>query len=131
MYEAKFIIGAIAGIMAENNKVGYLCDYPICGQIAGISAGVIEMICSQKLPNGVQRLVEFLKKSNSSGVYNPFIGPIYTQEETVIDADAEGLGYEDIIGMNWLLNNVVGIIPQYEQLNKNAKATVESAGIIL
>lgn len=241
MYEAKFIIGAIAGIMAENNKVGYLCDYPICGQIAGInafacgvemvnpkakiylewscvdgvehalarmhnqdirlissqdlskstesektpyglflynenerinlampvwhwgvyyekliqnylnktlhwehessskalnyywgiSAGVIEMICSQKLPNGVQRLVEFLKKSISSGVYNPFIGPIYTQEETVIDADAEGLGYEDIIGMNWLLNNVVGIIPQYEQLNKNAKATVESAGIIL
>ena len=73
----------------------------------------------------------FLKKSISSGVYNPFIGPIYTQEETVIDADAEGLGYEDIIGMNWLLNNVVGIIPQYEQLNKNAKATVESAGIIL
>ena len=54
-----------------------------------------------------------------------------TQEKTVIDADAEGLGYEDIIGMNWLLNNVVGIIPQYEQLNKNAKATVESAGIIL
>lgn len=38
MYEAKFIIGAIAGILTENQKVGYVCDYPIVGQIAGINA---------------------------------------------------------------------------------------------
>ena len=38
MYEVKFLIGAIAGAMASENKVGYLCDYPIYGQIAGINA---------------------------------------------------------------------------------------------
>ena len=38
MYEAKFIVGAIAGTLAENDKVGYLCNYPIYGQIAGINA---------------------------------------------------------------------------------------------
>ena len=38
MYEAKFIIGAIAGAMAGTDDVGYLCDYPIFGQIAGINA---------------------------------------------------------------------------------------------
>ena len=38
MYEAKFIIGAIAGALTDNDKVGYLCDYPIFGQIAGINA---------------------------------------------------------------------------------------------
>lgn len=38
MYEAKFIIGAIAGSLAGIDSVGYLCDYPIYGQIAGINA---------------------------------------------------------------------------------------------
>ena len=38
MYEVKFIIGAMAGTLAGNDPVGYLCDYPIFGQIAGINA---------------------------------------------------------------------------------------------
>ena len=38
MYEAKFVIGAIAGALAGSDAVGYLCDYPIFGQIAGINA---------------------------------------------------------------------------------------------
>ena len=38
MYEIKFLAGAIAGILAEKNDVGYICDYPIFGQIAGINA---------------------------------------------------------------------------------------------
>lgn len=38
MYEVKFIIGALAGSLTENDRVGYLCDYPIFGQIAGINA---------------------------------------------------------------------------------------------
>lgn len=38
MYEAKFIMGAIAGALAENNRVGYIADYPIYGTIANINA---------------------------------------------------------------------------------------------
>lgn len=38
MYEIKFIIGAIAGSLAQSNDVGYICDYPIFGQVAGINA---------------------------------------------------------------------------------------------
>ncbi len=38
MYEIKFISGIIAGILTENASVGYICDYPIAGQIAGINA---------------------------------------------------------------------------------------------
>ena len=38
MYEVKFIIGAIAGALAREGKLGYLCNYPIYGQIAGINA---------------------------------------------------------------------------------------------
>lgn len=38
MYEAKFLMGAIAGAFAENNKIGYIADYPIYGMIANINA---------------------------------------------------------------------------------------------
>ncbi|MBR0281093.1 MAG: BMP family ABC transporter substrate-binding protein [Oscillibacter sp.] len=39
MYEAKFISGAIAGAMAgTEERIGYLCNYPIFGQVAGINA---------------------------------------------------------------------------------------------
>lgn len=38
MYEAKFISGALAGGLAENNIVGYLSDYPIRGTTAEINA---------------------------------------------------------------------------------------------
>lgn len=38
MYEAKFLMGAIAGAMAENDKIAYVADYPIFGAIANINA---------------------------------------------------------------------------------------------
>lgn len=38
IYEAKFILGAIAGALAKNDRIGYICDYPIHGMIAGINA---------------------------------------------------------------------------------------------
>ena len=38
MHEAKFLMGAIAGAMAENNKLMYIADYPIFGSIANINA---------------------------------------------------------------------------------------------
>lgn len=38
IYEAKFITGMIAGSMTENERVGYIADYPILGTPASISA---------------------------------------------------------------------------------------------
>ncbi len=38
MHEAKFLMGAIAGAMAENNRLTYIADYPIYGSIANINA---------------------------------------------------------------------------------------------
>ncbi|MCI8539762.1 MAG: BMP family ABC transporter substrate-binding protein [Oscillospiraceae bacterium] len=38
MYEAKFLAGAIAGAMAENDRIGYIADYPIYGMVANINA---------------------------------------------------------------------------------------------
>jgi basic membrane lipoprotein Med (substrate-binding protein (PBP1-ABC) superfamily) len=38
MYEAKFITGAIAGAMAQDNRIGYIASYPIFGVPASINA---------------------------------------------------------------------------------------------
>lgn len=38
MHEAKFLMGAIAGAMAGNDKLAYIADYPIFGTIANINA---------------------------------------------------------------------------------------------
>lgn len=38
IYEGKFITGAIAGAMAQNNRIGYIASYPIFGEPASINA---------------------------------------------------------------------------------------------
>lgn len=238
MYEVKFLIGAIAGALAGDEPVGYLGDYPIFGQIAGInafalgvqmvnprakvylewstvggadaalkrltdrgvrlissqdlarvgregssslglslisdgeqvnlatplwqwgtyyerllrlvqsrsaqteyaeshralnyywglSAGVVELRCSDKLPPAVMRLVEILQESIRAGACDPFRGPLYAQEGKVLDAD-NTLRPEQIINMEYLMENVVGAIPAYDQLSDLGKATVDTVGV--
>ncbi len=41
MYEAKFLTGMVAGAMADNNKIGYIADYPLFGTTANINAFAI------------------------------------------------------------------------------------------
>lgn len=38
MYEVKFLLGAIAGAITENDKIGYIADYPIYGTLSNINA---------------------------------------------------------------------------------------------
>lgn len=238
MYEVKFLIGAIAGAMADENKVGYLCDYPIYGQIAGInafalgvqmvnprakvflewscidgaesavqrlrnkgiriisaqdlkkpageersafglyeykdekrvnlamplwhwgvyyeklirsmmnktfwteyessrkainyywgmSAGVVELICSNHLPESVKKLVGVLQDSICQGSFNPFQGVIRTQNGEMLEGRDGMLSLQQIIGIDWLSENIEGDIPEYEALNDEGKQTVKSAG---
>ena len=38
IYEAKYILGAIAGALADDDQIGYIADYPIYGTPASINA---------------------------------------------------------------------------------------------
>ena len=238
MYEVKFLIGAIAGAMADENKVGYLCDYPIYGQIAGInafalgvqmvnprakvslewscidgaesavqrlldkgvriisaqdlkkpageersafglyeykeekrvnlamplwhwgvyyeklirsmmdksfrteyessnkainyywgmSAGVVELICSNHLPDSVKKLVGVLQDAICGGRFKPFQGIIRTQNGECLEGTDGVLSLQQIIDIDWLLENIEGEIPEYEALSEEGKETVKSAG---
>lgn len=239
MFEAKYIIGAIAGALTNSGRVGYICDYPIWGQIAGINAfalgvqtvnpnaqvflewssvggrakaekrlmekgmhyissqdiarlsagrssfglahiseegtvqlaapvwnwgvyyeglirsilnktvqkdyesstkalnyywgmaaGVVNIDFSDALPPGVRRMVHNLKDSISAGVINPFRGPIFTQDGSCVCDEENCLTLEQIINMDYLVENVEGSIPEYEELNPIGKATVEYVGVL-
>ncbi len=239
MYEVKFIIGAIAGAMAQSNDVGYICDYPIFGQVAGINAfalgvqmvnplvkvrlewssvgggledatkrlrdrgvklistqdtrslssknrsgfglaiinengetplarpmwmwgryyeamirsirdgtfkteyegssralnyywglssGVIDVECFDVLPESVRRLAALLKDSICRGV-EPFCGPLFNQEGESVIGEEQSLTLEQIINMDWLVENVVGAIPKYDELDETGKATADVVGV--
>lgn len=237
MYEVKFIIGAIAGVLSGGDSVGYICDYPIYGQIAGInafafgvqmvspntkvllewssigdisaalkrltesgvrivssqdlsrpseqqhfglyqvseegrinlalpvwnwgvyyeallrrirdkslqseyvgsnkalnyywgmSAGVVDLFCSNKLPDSVKRLASTLRDGLCAGYCDPFRGPLYAQGGRQTAKDEQVLSAEQIIGMDWLAENVIGAIPVYDELNETGKTTVGIAGV--
>lgn len=38
IYEAKFLIGLIAGAMTETESIGYIADYPVLGTLASVNA---------------------------------------------------------------------------------------------
>lgn len=237
MYEAKFLMGAIAGALSENGKIGYLADYPIFGTTAninafalgakmvnprakvylewstlkdhdaskifsenkiklisgrdmivpgsenrefglyhaasdrpwnmampvwhwgvfyermirqimsgvwkyddasdetkglnywwGMSAGIVDVICSHHLPIGTVRLVELLKNTISNGDFNPFSGVLYSQQGLVQKED-ESLSPEEIATMDWLAENVIGFIPEKDYLVENAKPVVSLQGV--
>ncbi len=238
MHEAKFLMGAIAGAMADNNRIFYLGDYPIYGSIAninafalgakminpraqvyldwasrkdvdieesirkvepdcvsgkdmvipeeasrffgiycredgqprnlamplwhwgkfyeqlirtimngawkaddktaeekainywwGISAGVVDVICSQSLPVGTTKLVELLRDTISSGNFNPFAGVIHSQTGLIQGDPDAVLSPDAIIRMDWLAENVIGSIPGQEEITEGAKATLTQQGL--
>ena len=96
----------------------------------GMSAGIVDVICSQHLPIGTARLIELLKKTICSGEFNPFSGILYSQQGIVQKDAGKALSPEDIITMDWLAENVIGSIPQKDALVEKAKAVVSLQGLV-
>jgi basic membrane lipoprotein Med (substrate-binding protein (PBP1-ABC) superfamily) len=239
MYEVKYIIGAIAGSLAGDHDIGYICNYPIFGQVAGInafalgvqlvnprakvylewssiggeeaatrrlldrgihlissqnlakledmgrsnlglswmtedsltnlavpvwnwglyyeamirriqsralqteyeesskalnyywglSAGAVDVYVSEQLPDGVKHLAEYLKRGITTGLCNPFQGPLYSQRGERMVQEHSILTMEQIITMDWLVSTIEGRIPAYEELSDTGKATVDMVGV--
>ena len=241
MYEAKFIIGAVAAALSDSDTLGYVCDYPIFGQIAGInafalgaqminprakvalrwislkdgaedagealraqgiryfssqdsaslplesssgfglyrleddggrtllatplwrwdvyyetilrrlrdntvkaeyeqsrralnyywgmSAGVIDLRWSPELPRGTRRLADFLRESVAKEACTPFLAPLHTQDGGLVGEHQHTLSIEQIIGMDYLVDNVEGDLPAYDALEPVAQSTVDAAGV--
>ncbi len=96
----------------------------------GMSSDVIDVICSGEIPHGTHRLIEFLKSSIRAGSFHPFDGLIYSQNGVIQCREGESLSPEDIVSMSWLAENVVGRVPDYAELNDEAKTLVRLQGVM-
>ena len=238
IYEAKFILGAIAGALAENDLVGYIADYPIYGTPAsinafalgaqltnprakilldwttlpghdpeaalidkgarilssrdvraphmdtctfglykredgiatnlampvwnwgrlyqgivrsifsnayadegavnadralnyymGMSTDAIDIICSKRLPQHLQRLADLLHERIRAGAFSPFVGPLRDQDGALRIGEDASLTPQEIIDMDYLAENVVGRLPTYEELSPVARNLADLQGV--
>ena len=239
MYEAKFILGVLAGSLTQSGRLGYVCDYPIYGQIAcinafalgaqmanprsrvflewssvrgakeaaaalrdnhihiissqdtarfreddrfsfglshigsdstdllavpvwkwgvyyeemlrrvldesikrdyvnskralnyywGMSAGVVDVEYSATLPLASRRYADFFRESFIHGAATPFLTPFYKQNGDIVGEGQKSLSLEQIIGMDYLVDNVVGSIPAYDDMSSIGKTTVDTVGV--
>ncbi len=96
----------------------------------GMSAGVIDVICSPSLPSGVRNLVELLRKSMCRFDFHPFSGTIIKQDGTAVPLNEHGqLSPWEIITMDWLADNVIGHIPSIEEMKPDTRNVVQLEGV--
>lgn len=239
IHEARFILGAVAGAIADGEEIGYICDYPIYGEIAGINAfalgaqmvnpkvrivlvwsdaegharakekltargirlyssqhlsrqpdgsfgvngvalaeggetrvlaspewkwdvyyekiigrildgssreeyesspkainyywglssGVVDVRCSASLPDGVRKLVSYIRKAIADGSCDPFAYPFTCQDGRIPGRQGEQLSPQEIMEMDYLVSNVIGSIPEAGELRGYGRATLDVMGV--
>ncbi len=95
----------------------------------GMSAGVIDMICSNNVPAGVRRLADHLKHDIKKGDMVPFYGEIYSQDSELRNKSNVAMKPEAIMEMDWLVANVKGSIPTMDTLIDAAQTVVQLKGV--
>ena len=95
----------------------------------GMSAGVVDLICSQDLPHGTKRLVDLLRSNICADVLIPFSGEMLAQGGTVMNKAEQTISPKEIITMDWLAENVVGSIPSILDLTEEARAVTKMQGL--
>ncbi len=95
----------------------------------GMSAGVIDLVYSKHVPVGVKRLAEHMEYDISVGDVHPFFGEIRAQDGTLKNEAGQAMSPEDIMKMDYLVENIEGDIPSIDLLNEKAKPIVELKGV--
>ncbi len=64
------------------------------------------------------------------GKFKPFADELYDQNRKLRNKKGCALSPDDIITMDWLLDNVVGVIPDLDDLEESARAIVMNQGVM-
>jgi hypothetical protein len=96
----------------------------------GMSAGVVDLITSNKIPVETRRLVDAFRTMIINGDFEPFSDELYDQDRHLRNKKGISIPPEEIITMDWLIDNVVGTIPDIEDLEDSARVIVENQGVL-
>ncbi len=94
----------------------------------GMSSQVLDVNVSGSLPYSSRKLISLLKEALKAGKLNPFDGELHSTEKMIKGPYDPVLSNEEIMTMNWLNDNIIGIIPGYAQLTDSGKKKAEESG---
>jgi basic membrane lipoprotein Med (substrate-binding protein (PBP1-ABC) superfamily) len=95
----------------------------------GMNSGVIDVEFSDSLPEGVKILGQLLRKGLREGTLDPFLRKIVSQDGIVRNDGTQTFTPETLLHMDWLCENVIGGIPDFQQLLPFARPTVRLLSI--
>ncbi len=95
----------------------------------GMSSGLIDVICSKHVPAKTVMLIELVKREICSGAFHPFSGEIRSQDGTLKNAGEGALTEAQIGSMDWLVDNVCGMLPEFADLTETAQKIVRLQGV--
>lgn len=125
IFYEKMIQSMLAGsYQSQGNAQGRALNY-----WWGMSAGVIDLICSKNVPVGVKRLADHLKGDIRKGDIVPFYGQIWSQDGQLRNDKNKKMKPETIMEMDWLVDSVIGNIPSMETLIDAAQPVVQVKGV--
>ena len=95
----------------------------------GMDSGIIDLDLSRKLPAGVRQMAKILRYGLLSGELDPFRRRIVAQDGSIKNDGTTTFTPEQLIHMDWLVENVVGAIPPFEEIDLRSQPLIRELGI--
>lgn len=96
----------------------------------GLREGVVDIIFSGELAYSSRKLMELLKRELVLERWSPFSGELKSQSG-IVREDSEGsLSDEEIVGMRWLNDNVVGEVPELSEFTPDVQELIRTGGFL-
>lgn len=95
----------------------------------GMDSGVIDIRLSDQLPTGLQALAELLRSELQSGRLDPFCRRIIDQQGAVRNDGSRHFTADELLHMDWLCDNVIGKIPEFDEIEAYAQPMFRELGI--
>ena len=95
----------------------------------GMDSGVIDIELFDRLPDGLRALADLLREGIKNGIINPFNRRIVDQNGTVRNDGSQILLPDELLYMDWLCDNVIGRIPEFDEVEPFAQPMLRELGI--
>ena len=80
----------------------------------GLASNVVDLEWTQQLPEGTKTLVNMIKNGIKNRSIDPFARKILSQNGQIRNDGTKKLSPEEILRMDWLSENIIGCIPEFE-----------------
>lgn len=95
----------------------------------GMDSGVIDVELADNLPEGALAMAQLLRQGVQNGTIDPFMRRIVAQDGTLKNDGTHRFTPDELLKMDWLCSNVIGSIPEFEDVLPMSQGMVRMLGI--